>query len=88
MMTIEIFLLLFCLAGSAFFAGIETGVISINRLRLQHLVRELNREGARIARAACDDAEARTPGKPRFVVEFRHRLYLFRFHYHVQSLLI
>ena len=39
MMTIEIFLLLFCLAGSAFFAGVETGVISINRLRLQHLVR-------------------------------------------------
>ena len=39
MMTVEIFLLLFCLAGSAFFAGVETGVISINRLRLQHLVR-------------------------------------------------
>ncbi|HAL93106.1 MAG TPA: hypothetical protein DCM68_08805 [Verrucomicrobia bacterium] len=39
MMTLEIFLLLFCLAGSAFFAGVETGVISINRLRLQHLVR-------------------------------------------------
>lgn len=39
MMALQIFLLLFCLAGSAFFAGIETGVISINRLRLQHLVR-------------------------------------------------
>ena len=39
MMTAEIFLLLACLAGSAFFAGVETGVISINRLRLQHLVR-------------------------------------------------
>ena len=39
MMTVEIFLLLFCLAGSAFFAGLETGIISINRLRLQHLVR-------------------------------------------------
>ena len=39
MMTLEIFLLFFCLVGSAFFAGIETGVISINRLRLQHLVR-------------------------------------------------
>ena len=39
MMALEIFLLLFCLAGSAFFAGVETGVISINRLRLQHLVR-------------------------------------------------
>ena len=39
MMALQIFLLLFCLAGSAFFAGIETGVIPINRLRLQHLVR-------------------------------------------------
>ena len=39
MMAVEILLLLFCLAGSAFFAGVETGVISINRLRLQHLVR-------------------------------------------------
>ena len=39
MMTLELFLLFFCLAGSAFFAGIETGIISINRLRLQHLVR-------------------------------------------------
>ncbi len=39
MMALQIFLLLFCLAGSAFFAGVETGVISINRLRLQHLVR-------------------------------------------------
>ena len=38
MMTLEIFLLLFCLVGSAFLAGIETGIISINRLRLQHLV--------------------------------------------------
>ena len=39
MMTLEIFLLLFCLVGSAFLAGMETGIISINRLRLQHLVR-------------------------------------------------
>jgi CBS domain containing-hemolysin-like protein len=33
------FLLLFCLLGAAFFAGMETGIIAINRLRLQHLVR-------------------------------------------------
>ena len=39
MISLEIFLLLFCLVGAAFFAGVETGVISINRLRLQHLVR-------------------------------------------------
>lgn len=35
---------------------------------LEHLVRELNREGARIARAACDAAEAKTPDQPRFVI--------------------
>jgi len=41
--------------------------------RLQHLVQELNREGARIARECCDAAEAKDadegrPGKPRFVI--------------------
>ena len=41
--------------------------------RLEHLVYELNREGARLARAACDEAEAKTPQengheKPRFVI--------------------
>ncbi|MGY0612361.1 homocysteine S-methyltransferase family protein [Luteimonas sp. A501] len=36
--------------------------------RLPHLVRELNLEGARLARACCDAAEAMTPGKPRFVI--------------------
>lgn len=35
---------------------------------LQHLVHELNREGARLARACCDAAEAATPDKPRFVI--------------------
>ena len=39
MMSFEILLLLFCLGCGAFFAGMETGIISINRLRLQHLVR-------------------------------------------------
>ncbi len=36
--------------------------------RLEHLVHELNREGARLARACCDAIEARTPGQPRFVI--------------------
>ncbi|RYG13228.1 MAG: 5-methyltetrahydrofolate--homocysteine methyltransferase [Burkholderiales bacterium] len=35
---------------------------------LEHLVYELNREGARVARACCDAIEARTPEKPRFVI--------------------
>jgi 5-methyltetrahydrofolate--homocysteine methyltransferase len=35
---------------------------------LQHLVHELNREGAKLARAACDAAEDNDPGRPRFVI--------------------
>jgi len=35
---------------------------------LEHLVRELNREGARLARARCDAAEANDPARPRFVI--------------------
>ncbi|MDE2271548.1 MAG: homocysteine S-methyltransferase family protein [Xanthomonadaceae bacterium] len=35
---------------------------------LQHLVHELNREGAHLARAACDAAEARAPDRPRFAI--------------------
>ena len=35
---------------------------------LQHLVPELNREGARLARECCDATELKTPGKPRFVI--------------------
>ncbi|MET0229963.1 MAG: homocysteine S-methyltransferase family protein [Rhodanobacteraceae bacterium] len=36
--------------------------------KLEHLVYELNREGARLARVACDAATAKTPDKPRFVI--------------------
>ncbi|HEY6986525.1 MAG TPA: homocysteine S-methyltransferase family protein [Rhodanobacteraceae bacterium] len=36
--------------------------------KLEHLVYQLNREGARLAREACDAAEAKTPDKPRFVI--------------------
>ena len=42
--------------------------ISLADYRLQHLVRELNREGATLARSACDEAEARDPAQPRFVI--------------------
>ncbi|MCD7100312.1 homocysteine S-methyltransferase family protein [Stenotrophomonas sp. MMGLT7] len=35
---------------------------------LQHLVYELNRVGAQVARRACDEVEAATPDKPRFVI--------------------
>ena len=36
--------------------------------RLEHLVRELNREGARLARLRCDAVEASDPSQPRFVI--------------------
>lgn len=39
MTAIEFIVIIVCLAGSAFFSGIETGMISINRLRLRHLTR-------------------------------------------------
>ena len=35
---------------------------------LEHLARELNETGARLARAACDAAEAKDPARPRFVI--------------------
>jgi 5-methyltetrahydrofolate--homocysteine methyltransferase len=52
---------------------IETNTFNATALsqadyRLEHLVRELNREGARLARQACDAAERADPSRPRFVV--------------------
>jgi 5-methyltetrahydrofolate--homocysteine methyltransferase len=35
---------------------------------LEHLAVDLNREGARLAREACNAAEAKTPGQPRFAI--------------------
>ncbi len=37
---VELVLIIVCLLGQAFFAGIETGVISISRMRLRHFVRQ------------------------------------------------
>src|SRR5690606_28389761 len=42
--------------------------ISLADYGLQHLARELNETGARLAREACDAAQAETPDKPRFVI--------------------
>jgi 5-methyltetrahydrofolate--homocysteine methyltransferase len=42
--------------------------ISQSDYRLEPIVRELNLEGARLARACCDAAEAATPHKPRFAI--------------------
>lgn len=42
--------------------------ISLTDYGLQHLACELNETGARLARQACDAAEAATPDQPRFVI--------------------
>jgi len=42
--------------------------VSLADYGLQHLARELNETGARLARAACDAAETATPEQPRFVI--------------------
>ena len=43
----DVILFLLCLAGAAFFAGMETGIISLNRMRLRHLA-EKGDKSARI----------------------------------------
>ncbi len=35
----DLLVVLVCLAGSAFFSGMETGIVAINRVRLRHLVK-------------------------------------------------
>ena len=52
---------------------IETNTFNSTRVsqadyKLEHLVPELNREAARLARACCDEFEGRHPGRPRFVI--------------------
>ena len=52
---------------------VETNTFNANRISqadyaLEELSEEINVEAARLARAACDDAEAETPDRPRFVV--------------------
>ncbi|HEY0310279.1 MAG TPA: homocysteine S-methyltransferase family protein [Luteimonas sp.] len=42
--------------------------ISLADYGMQGLVRELNREGARLARQACAEAEGRDPARPRFAI--------------------
>ncbi|MHC1481383.1 homocysteine S-methyltransferase family protein [Frateuria aurantia] len=52
---------------------IETNTFNATRIsqadyHLEHLVPELNRQGAKLAREACDLWTARTPDRPRFVI--------------------
>ena len=52
---------------------VETNTFNSTRIsqadyHLEHLAYELNREGAKLARAACDAYTAKNPAKPRFVI--------------------
>lgn len=42
--------------------------VSLADYGLEHLARELNEAGARLAREACDQAEAKDPSRPRFAI--------------------
>jgi len=57
-------------AGADFVETNTFNSTSISQLDygLQHLARELNVEGARLARACCDDAERKDPSRPRYVI--------------------
>lgn len=56
MSVLELILLVVCLLGSALYSGMETGVVSINRIRLQHLVRA-KRRGADIIQRFLDQPD-------------------------------
>jgi len=53
---LEVLLIALCVLGSAFFSGMETGVISIRRLRLRHQVRRGKTE-ARILTAFLEEPD-------------------------------
>jgi len=57
-------------AGADFVETNTFNSTSISQLDygLQHLARELNLEGAKLARACCDDAERKDPSHPRYVI--------------------
>jgi len=48
MMSLQLLLLAVCLVGSAFYSGMETGMISIHRMRLEHHIRKGQRGTARL----------------------------------------
>jgi len=45
---VQLAILIFFLIGSAFFSGMETGIISVNKLRLAHLVRRGSKAAKRV----------------------------------------
>jgi CBS domain containing-hemolysin-like protein len=51
-----IMIIIACMAGSAFFSGMETGVISIHRMRLRHFVRR-GSKGAELLQGYLDNSD-------------------------------
>lgn len=51
---LHILALLFCFMGSAFFSGMETGTLCINRARLAHMVRSGSRAAAMLDKCLSD----------------------------------
>lgn len=56
MIGLELITILICMFGGAFFSGIETGVISIDQVRLKHFVKQGSRN-AKILEGFMDDSD-------------------------------
>lgn len=52
----SLIIVIICLFGQALFAGMETGIISIHRMRLRHFVRQ-GEPGAKILQGFLDDSD-------------------------------
>ncbi len=57
MLAFEVILFSFCLLCGAFFSGIETGIISVHRLRLRHLAEDEEDESSKIIEMFLDDTD-------------------------------
>lgn len=53
---LSLIIIVFCMFGGALFSGMETGVISIHRMRLRHFVRQ-GAHGAKILQGFLDDSD-------------------------------
>ena len=57
MISLELLLIAVCLVGAGFYSGIETGIISIHRMRLEHRIRQGKEKGANLLRGYLDDSD-------------------------------